>query len=93
MSNEDVFKRMRNLECLVQGVYDEMIEVFVMLEKAEKRGKDFILSDLAQEGPDELFEGINDFLLKLKDVLLENGFECTDEEMVCFLIKRKLGKI
>lgn len=93
MSRIEIFKGMRNFECLFQGAYDEMIEILAMIDKAEQSNKWYVLSETLVEDPDEAFEKVNEFLLKLKSELLNQDFECTEQEIVQYLIRRKLGKI
>ena len=93
MASIDISKGMRNFECLLQGAYDEMIEILVMIDKAEQNDKLYVLMDTFIEDPDEAFEKINNFLLSLKTELSEKGFDCTEEEIIKYLVRRKLGKI
>ena len=93
VSSIDVSKGMRNFECLLQGAYDEMIEILVMIDKAEQSSKWNTLFDIFVEDPDEAFENINHFLLRLKTELSDKGFDCTEEEVIKYLVRRKLAKI
>ena len=93
MSSVEVSKGMRNFECLLQGAYEEMIEILVMLDKAEGSDKWYVLSDTFVADPDEAFEEVNNFLLKLKTELIDIGFACTEEEIIKYLVLRKLAKI
>lgn len=88
-----IFKEMRNFECSLQCAYDEMIEILVMLEKVEHDSNTQSILDNLNENPEDAFEGISSFLLSVKSILLEKGLECTEEDIIRFLIRRKLGRI
>ncbi len=93
MSSVDVSKGMRNFECLLQGAYEEMIEILVMLDKAEQSDKWYLFSEYFVEEPDDAFENVNNFLMKLKTEISDKGFDCTEEEIIKYLVHRKLKKI
>jgi len=93
MTSIDIFKGMRNFECLLQGAYEEMVEINVMLDKVQQNNEDFFLFDSQVKDPDEAFEEVNNLLLKIKNELLQKDFGCTDEEIIKYLIRRKLERI
>jgi hypothetical protein len=99
VSYAKLLSELDTVEDLIEGIYEELIEVRAMIDIAQrmdiKVDCDVLVGefDFENNGCSKMLIKINILLLKLKGVLLENGIFLTKEDLLRWLFEIKVRRI